>query len=122
MSQSDLAQAVGKSPAYTNQTMTGRKHASPEWVNLVAETLSLSQKERVVLHRAAAKDQGYEIDLGVYKPKKSDVNSRCLRFFDRHHPSAISLSLVAHGPVRRATSTRPSSISKSAKARRRSIR
>ena len=70
MSQSDLAQAVGKSPAYTNQTMTGRKHASPEWVNLVAETLNLSQKERVVLHRAAAKDQGYEIDLGVYKPKK----------------------------------------------------
>jgi cyanate lyase len=51
MSQFDLAQAVGKSPAYTNQTMTGRKHASPEWVNLVAETLNLSAKERVALHR-----------------------------------------------------------------------
>jgi hypothetical protein len=37
---------------------------------LVAETLKLSAKERVGLHRAAAKDQGYEIDLGVYKPSK----------------------------------------------------
>jgi transcriptional regulator with XRE-family HTH domain len=36
MSQADLAEAVGKSHAYTNQTLTGRKSASPEWVNLVA--------------------------------------------------------------------------------------
>jgi hypothetical protein len=70
MSQHDLAEAVGKSPAYTNQTITGRKSASPQWVNLVAETLKLSAKERVALHRAAAKDQGYEIDLGVYEPSK----------------------------------------------------
>ena len=70
MSQYELAEAVGKSRAYTNQTMTGRKSASPQWVNLVAETLKLSAKERVALHRAAAKDQGYEIDLGVYKPSK----------------------------------------------------
>jgi hypothetical protein len=35
MSQADLAEAVGKSHAYTNQTLTGRKSASPEWVNLV---------------------------------------------------------------------------------------
>jgi cyanate lyase len=70
MSQADLAQAVGKSHAYTNQTLTGRKSASPEWVNLVAETLRLSPKQRGTLHRAAAKDQGYEIDLGEYRPKK----------------------------------------------------
>jgi ribosome-binding protein aMBF1 (putative translation factor) len=68
MSQHDLADAIGKSVAYTNQTMTGRKSASPQWVNLVAETLKLSLKERVALHRAAAKDQGYEIDLGKYTP------------------------------------------------------
>src|SRR5262245_7256791 len=36
MSQHDLAEAVGKSPAYTNQTITGRKSASPQWVNLVS--------------------------------------------------------------------------------------
>src|SRR5262245_42322917 len=70
MSQADLAEAVGKSHAYTNQTLTGRKSASPEWVNLVAETLRLSPKQRATLHRAAAKDQGYEIDLGEYRPKK----------------------------------------------------
>jgi cyanate lyase len=70
MSQYDLAEAVGKSTAYTNQTITGRKSASPQWVNLVAETLRLSAKERMALHRAAAKDQGYEIDLGEYKPSK----------------------------------------------------
>jgi cyanate lyase len=70
MSQADLAQAVGKSHAYTNQTLTGRKSASPEWVNLVAQTLRLSPKQRATLHRAAAKDQGYEIDLGEYRPRK----------------------------------------------------
>jgi cyanate lyase len=70
MSQYDLAEALGKSAAFTNQTMTGRKSASPQWVNLVADTLKLSPKERVALHRAAAKDQGYEIDLGVYRPNK----------------------------------------------------
>jgi hypothetical protein len=52
MSQHDLAEAVGKSPAYTNQTITGRKSASPQWVNLVAGTLKLSAKKRVALHRA----------------------------------------------------------------------
>jgi hypothetical protein len=36
----------------------------------VAETLRLSPKQRAILHRAAAKDQGYEIDLGEYRPKK----------------------------------------------------
>ena len=69
MSQADLAGALGKSPAYTNQTLTGRKSASPEWVNLVAQALQLSPKQRASLHRAAAKDQGYEIDLGEYPPK-----------------------------------------------------
>ena len=70
MSQVELAQSLGKSLAYTNQTLTGRKSASPEWVNLVAETLKLSPRERMSLHRAAARDQGYEIDLGEYRPKR----------------------------------------------------
>jgi transcriptional regulator with XRE-family HTH domain len=70
MSQAELAGTLGKSPAYTNQTLTGRKSASPEWVNLVAQALQFSPKQRTNLHRAAAKDQGYEIDLGQY-PLKS---------------------------------------------------
>jgi len=39
-------------------------------VNLVAEALRLSSAQRAHLHRAAAKDQGYEIDLGEYRPAK----------------------------------------------------
>jgi cyanate lyase len=70
MSQLDLASTLGKSLAYTNQTLTGRKSASPQWVNLVAEALRLSSAQRAHLHRAAAKDQGYEIDLGQYRPTK----------------------------------------------------
>lgn len=66
MSQLDLAEATGRSPAYTNQTLTGVKPVSPEWVNLVAETLQLSAEKKAQLHRAAAKDRGYEIDLGTY--------------------------------------------------------
>jgi cyanate lyase len=79
MSQLDLAEPVGKSAAYTNQTITGRKSASPQWVNLIAETLKLSENERIALHRAAAKDQGYEIDLGVYKPSKRRLTPPVLR-------------------------------------------
>jgi transcriptional regulator with XRE-family HTH domain len=73
MSQADLAESLGKSHAYTNQTLTGRKSASPSWVNLVAETLRLSPEQRIALHRAAAKDQGYEIDLGEYRPKRRNA-------------------------------------------------
>jgi cyanate lyase len=71
MSQLDLASSLGKSLAYTNQTLTGRKSASPQWVNLVAEALRLSSTQRAELHRAAARDQGYEIDLGEYRPAKT---------------------------------------------------
>jgi hypothetical protein len=42
MFQADLAGTLGKSPAHTNQTLSGRKSASPEWVNLVAQALQLS--------------------------------------------------------------------------------
>jgi hypothetical protein len=88
MSQSDLAQAVGKSPAYTNQTMTGRKHASPEWVNLVAETLNLSSKERVVLHRAAgARPRCALHPFGAHKDR-IDATSRVYDL-DPHAPAML---------------------------------
>jgi cyanate lyase len=63
MTQSDLAHSVGRSPSYTNQVMSGRKGASPQWVELVADTLRLSKADRRRLHFAAAKDHGYRLDL-----------------------------------------------------------
>ncbi len=67
LSQSDLAGRLGKSVAYTNQVMTGRKRASPEWVNLVSEVLGLPPERRGALHVAAAKDAGFELDLTLPK-------------------------------------------------------
>lgn len=64
MTQLDLARSVGTSRSYTNQTMSGRKGASPQWVNLVAESLGLSAEERVKLHTAAARDAGYDVPEG----------------------------------------------------------
>lgn len=66
MTQSDLAAAAGRSSSYTNQVMSGRKGASPQWVNLVSDVLGLANEKRQRLHVAAAKDHGYEIDL-TYK-------------------------------------------------------
>jgi len=43
--------------------LTGRKSPSPEWINIVAKTLDLQERQRLKLHRAAARDAGYEIDL-----------------------------------------------------------
>jgi hypothetical protein len=61
MSQLDLATASNRSPSFTSQVMNGRKGASPEWVNLIADTMNLSKQERQKLHAAAARDRGYDI-------------------------------------------------------------
>ena len=61
MTQADLATAAGRSPSYTNQVMSGRKGASPEWVNLIAGTLGLSVEDRQKLHAAAARDHGFDV-------------------------------------------------------------
>jgi transcriptional regulator with XRE-family HTH domain len=63
ITQPDLAERLGKSTAYVNQTLTGRKKPSAEWADLVANTLKLTKEKRVELHRAAAKDNGFKLDL-----------------------------------------------------------
>jgi hypothetical protein len=63
LSQSGLARATETSIAYTNQLITGRKRPSPEWIDLVAKTLKLSERKRIELHRAAARDLGFDLDL-----------------------------------------------------------
>lgn len=61
VTQSELAKAANVSNTYANHTMAGRKSASPQWADLVADVLKLSDKERAELHRAAARDKGYKI-------------------------------------------------------------
>ena len=63
LSQLDLATSMGKTPVYVNRTLTGRAKPSPGWVDLVADTLKLSAEKRRELHVAAAKDNGFKIDL-----------------------------------------------------------
>lgn len=68
LSQATLATSVGTSSSYVNQTMSGARNASPQWVNLVANSLALTEKERRELHTAAALDLGYELDLTKKTP------------------------------------------------------
>jgi hypothetical protein len=63
MTQLDLTKAVGQHPAHTNQVLTGGRRPSPEYLDLVANALGLSDKERVALHSAAAKDHASKLDL-----------------------------------------------------------
>jgi transcriptional regulator with XRE-family HTH domain len=63
ISQAELAVALGRSPAYLNQTMTGTKPASAQWADLIADVLKLSPAKRVELHAAAARDHGFKLDL-----------------------------------------------------------
>jgi ribosome-binding protein aMBF1 (putative translation factor) len=68
MTQTELAEGLGKSVSYTNQVITGRKKPTPKWADLVADVMGLSNRKRVELHRAAAKDAGFQLDLTL--PKK----------------------------------------------------
>jgi cyanate lyase len=63
ISQADLADVLGRSRAYLNQTLTGVKPASAQWVDLVADALKLSHAKRAELHAAAARDHGFKLDL-----------------------------------------------------------
>lgn len=59
--QVDLADSAGISQPYLNQMMTGRKKPSPEWVDIIASTLKLSEEKRRDLHLAAARDHGFKL-------------------------------------------------------------
>jgi len=45
MTQTELAAKTGRSTAYVNQLITGHKKPSPEWVDLISDTLNLSPRE-----------------------------------------------------------------------------
>ena len=63
VSQYRVSKLSGLSQPYVNQIATGRRRASAEWIDLVANALDLTPEERQRLHRAAARDHGFKIDL-----------------------------------------------------------
>jgi transcriptional regulator with XRE-family HTH domain len=67
LTQEDLASAVGRSQSYTNQVINGQRSPSAQWADLVANALGLSPEERKRLHAAAARDNGFKIDLPEFK-------------------------------------------------------
>ena len=67
MTQTELANQTDKPVSYVNQTMTGLRPAKPQWVDIVASTLKLQADRTAELHRAAAKDAGFKIDLDLTK-------------------------------------------------------
>ena len=68
--QRTLASGIGSSPSYVNHLLAGRKAVYASTVNSISDTLDLTAAERVELHRAAAKDAGFEIDLSNKKSGK----------------------------------------------------
>ena len=63
LSQASAAARANISQPYFNQIAKGRRLASAEWIETVANALGLDEAERAALHRAAARDHGFKIDL-----------------------------------------------------------
>jgi plasmid maintenance system antidote protein VapI len=61
--QTVLAASLGRSTSYLNQVIHGRKTASPALVDAVADRLETDDATRQALHRAAALDHGFKLDL-----------------------------------------------------------
>lgn len=60
---SSLAQTIGASPAMISRMANGSRTVSPQWADVIAKALALTSKETAALHRAAALDAGYKLDL-----------------------------------------------------------
>lgn len=61
--QGDVAERMDVSAAYVSSLTTGKKKASPERIDVMSESLSLTSEETRRLHRAAALDAGFRLDL-----------------------------------------------------------
>jgi|GEM_PF-1456281 len=60
---SQLAAGLGVTPSYLSALVTGQKPVSAERVDQIADLLGAGPEERTRLHRAAAKDLGFRLDL-----------------------------------------------------------
>ena len=63
LSQKALAERLDVSAAYVSAIVSGKKSLSPPTADRVAQVLALAPTESVALHRAAALDQGFRLDL-----------------------------------------------------------
>ena len=63
LSQKALAEALDVSPAYVSAVVRGKKAVSAPTVEKMAAALSLAPEESRALHRAAARDHGFRLDL-----------------------------------------------------------
>lgn len=61
--QVDLAEKLSVSSAYVSSISTGSKGVSASTVSSIARALDLDQAEAVQLHRAAASDLGFDLNL-----------------------------------------------------------
>lgn len=63
MSQRALAEHLDVSPAYVSSLVSGKKSLSPPTADRVASVMAMAPQEVLGLHRAAAQDQGFRLDL-----------------------------------------------------------
>lgn len=63
VSQTELAAQLDVSQAYVSSIVRGTKNMSPSTIDKAASVLKASEQARVRLHRAAALDQGFHLDL-----------------------------------------------------------
>lgn len=63
LSQKALAEALDVSPAYVSAVVRGKKAVSAPTVQKMSAALSLDPIEERALHRAAARDHGFRLDL-----------------------------------------------------------
>ena len=61
--QTDLASRLDVSDAYLSAVSTGRKQISPERIDRIVMSMEFEDDEATDLHRAAAMDAGFKLDL-----------------------------------------------------------
>lgn len=61
--QTDLSRDLGTSASYVNALAKGKKAAAAATVDRIADALGARPEDRVRLHRAAARDAGFKLDL-----------------------------------------------------------
>lgn len=63
LTQIDVSNMIGTSRAYVSGIVTGSKNVTASTVDKIADALQADAATRVKLHRAAAIDQGFRLDL-----------------------------------------------------------
>lgn len=61
--QSAVSRDMGIARPYLNKVIGGDELPSPKWLDIVSTGLNLNDEQRRELHRAAARDHGFKIDL-----------------------------------------------------------